>query len=327
MDRRSFISASAGSVVAISLGTFAQGTTNPVVGFLCGESAARWVRLVTAFRQGLSEGGYVEGKNAVIEFRWAEGHDERLPELANDLVRRHVAVLVATGGANPVLAAKAATSTIPIVFTLGSDPVKLGIISSFGRPAGNITGIGFNTGQLTEKRLQLLHELAPKARVIALIVAPDNPTHETQIRLVLEAARALGLEVHVLKARTEPEIDAAFATLVQLRVGALLVGNDGFFFDRRDQFAALASRHSIPACFDLREHVEAGGLMSYGANLGDVYRQAGIYTARILGGARPAHLPVLQASKVELVVNMKTAKALGLSLPPSFKITAEAYIS
>ena len=326
MDRRAFIRSSAGTLALASFASRAQ-SGNPTIGFLCGESPARWGRLVAAFRQGLTETGYAEGRNVGIEFRWADGQDERLPELATDLVRRRVAVLVATGGPNPALAAKAATSTIPTVFTLGGDPVKLGLVASLGRPGGNITGVGFNTAQLSEKRLQLLHELVPRATVIAVLVAPDNPNAESVARQTNDAARSLGLRIQVLKARTEQEIDAAFAALVQLRAGALFVAPDGFFYDRREQIAALAARNSVAACYDLREFVEVGGLVSYGSNLSDVYRQAGIYTARILNGAKPADLPILQVSKVELVLNLKTANALGLTLPQSVRMRADELIS
>ena len=322
MKRRSFIGHIAGGLVVAPLAARAQIATKPVVGFLCGESPARWVRLVAAFGQGLSETGYVDGRNVSIDFRWAEGQDERLPALAADLVRRQVAVLVATGGANPVLAAKAATSTIPIVFTLGGDPIKLGVVSSLGRPGGNITGSWFRTADVTEKRLQLLHELVPKVSVVALLVASDNPSAEGVARQVQKAARSLGFRIYVLKARTEQEIDAAFASLVQLRAGALFVGSDGFFFDRRAQFAALATRYAVPACYDLREFVEAGGLMSYGANLPEIYREAGVYTGRILNGAKPADLPILQPTRIDLVINLKTAKALGLTIPQSLQLRA-----
>ena len=317
MDRRAFLLGTTGSILSLPLSLRAQSPVSATIGFLCGESPARWTGLVAAFRQGLTETGYVEGRNVRIEYRWAEGQDERLPGLADELVRRPVAVLVATGGANPAVAAKAATATIPTVFTLGGDPVRLGLVASLARPGGNVTGIGFNTGQLTEKRLQILHELAPKATVIAVLVASDNPAAESQVRRAQDAARSLGLQLSVLQAKTEREIDAAFAALAKQRVRALLVGNDGFFFARREQFASLCTQNSVAACFDLREHVEAGGLVSYGANLSDVYRQAGIYTGRILNGVKPADLPILQASKFELVVNRKTANTLGLTIPAS----------
>lgn len=326
MDRRKFVGSITGCLVARSRLAIAQKATSAVVGFLCGGSPSRWVRLVAAFRQGLNETGYFEGKNIDIEFRWAEGQDERLPALAADLVRRQVAVLVATGGPNPALAAKSATSTIPIVFTLGADPVKLGLVDSLGRPGGNITGIGFTTDDVNGKRLQLLYEMVPKVTSIAVLVASDNPNSESIVRQSHDAARTLGLQVHVLKARTEREIDAAFAALAQLSAGALFVGSDGFFFDRRSQMTALAARHAVPASYELREFVEAGGLMSYGANLSEVYRQAGLYAGKILSGTKPADLPILQPTKVELTINLKTAKALGLTITRSLQLRADELI-
>jgi len=295
----------------------AQQSASRVIGFLCIASAGQWAPLVAAFRQGLAETGYVEGKNVGIDFRWAEGHADRLPALAADLVRRRVAVVVATGGPNPALAAKAATSTVPIVFTLGADPVNLGLVANIGRPGGNITGVTFITGPLHAKRLQLLHEVVPKAGVIALLVNPDNPLAGSNARAMQDAARSLGRQTRILKARTVQEIDAAFVTLAQLRAGALLVASDGLFFDQRAQVVALATRHGVPASYELREFVAAGGLMSYGASLSEVYRQTGIYTGKILNGARPADLPVLQPTTLEFVVNLKTANALGLTIPPS----------
>jgi putative ABC transport system substrate-binding protein len=326
MERRAFLRTISSGLIPLPILARAQSATKPVIGFLCGESPDRWVRLVAAFGQGLKETGYVEGSNVTIDFRWAEGRDERLPAMAADLVRRQVAVLVATGGGNPVLAAKAATSTIPIVFTLGGDPVKLGVVTSLGRPGGNITGSWFRTADVTEKRLQLLHDLVPRASVVAMLMAPDNPSAEGVARQAQAAAHSLGLEIHVMKARTEKEIDAAFASLAQLRAGALLIGPDGFFFDRRAQITALAKRYAVPACYDLREFVEAGGLMSYGAYLPEVYREAGVYTGRILNGAKPADLPILQPSRVDLVINLKTAKMLGLTIPQSIQMRADELI-
>ena len=298
----------------------------PSVGFLCLGSREDWGRLVTAFRQGLNELGFVEGKNVGIEFRWAEGRRERLAALADELVHRPVTVLVATGGPSATLAAKAATSTIPIVFTLGADPVKLGVVRSLGRPGSNITGVTFITAQLNAKRVELLHELAPKAGVVAVLVNPDNPNAEVVAQQTQEAARSLGQRVQFVHARTESEIDTAFATLASLGAGALFVGSDGFFYDRRDQFGQLAVRYAVPTSFESRDFVVAGGLMSYGASISEAYRQAGIHTGRILIGANPADLPVLQPNKVELVINLKTAKALGLTITQPLLLRADEII-
>jgi putative tryptophan/tyrosine transport system substrate-binding protein len=291
--------------------------------FLSLASPAPWTPYVAGFRQGLNEAGYVEGKNVAIEFRWAEGHHDRLPALAADLVSRHVAVLVATGGVVPGRAAKAATSTIPIVVTGASDLAGSGIVASLGRPGGNVTGVSVFSGELMAKRLELLHELVPKATVIAVLVNPDNASAESYARDVQEATRSLGQQLHVLKARTEQEIDAAFAILVQLRAHALVVAPDAFFNVRREQIVGLAARHAVPAIFDFHEFVIAGGLMSYGASLSEAYRQAGIYTGKILDGAKPGDLPVMQPTKVELVINLKTAKALGIIIPQSLLLRAE----
>lgn len=326
MKRRSVLAMFGGAAMAVTLGARAQKTVIPVVGFLCSETPAQWARLVEAFRQGLSETGYVEGKNVQIEFRWAEGEDDRLPALAVDLVRRRVAVLVTTGGPRPALAAKAATSTVPIVFTLGADPVKLGVVAALGRPGANITGVTFISGQLNAKRIEQLHEVVPHARLIALLVNPDNPNSEPVTSQAQEAARSLGKQTHILRAHSEQEIDAAFAALVQLRAGALFVASDAYFYGRREQFGALIRRYAMPTSFELREYVAAGGLMSYGASLSEVYRQAGVYVGRILDGAKPADLPVLLPTKVELVINLKTAKALGLAIPQSLLVRADEVI-
>ena len=325
MDRRSFI-ATIGGLVTTSRDAFAQKRGPALVGFLCGESPQRWVRLVDAFRRGLGETGYTEDKNLSIDYRWAEGQDERLPALARDLVRRPVDVLVSTGGPNPALAAKAATSTIPIVFTLGADPVRLGLVSSLGRPGGNITGVGFSTAAVNEKRVQLLFEMVPKATVIGVLVASDNPVAEATIKQVEAATRVLGPRTYVLRARTERELDVAFTDFARARISALFVGSDGFFYDRRAQITALAARFGIAACYELREYVEAGGLMSYGADLSEVYRLAGVYTGRILGGVKPAELPVLQPTKLELALNLPTARALGLNLPQPLQLRADVLI-
>ena len=291
MDRRTFIGGVASGLLAVPLTARAQKLAIPVIGFLSAASPAQWTPFVAAFRHGLNEAGFAEGKNVAIEFRWAEGHYDRMPALAADLVRRQVAILVATGGAESVLAAKAATSTIPIVFTLGSDPVELGAVASLSRPGGNTTGVSIVTTELGAKRLELLHELVPNVTVIALVVNADNPLAESAAKAAQEAARSFGLQLHVLRAHTEHDIDAAFATLVQLRAGALVVAADAFFTARREQFGALEAHYAVPAIHEWREFVTAGGLMSYGSSLSEAYRQAGIYTGKILNGTKAADLP------------------------------------
>jgi putative ABC transport system substrate-binding protein len=323
MDRRTFIGTLTGSLLVASHAARAQKSAVPMIGFLCLGSPAQWAAFVAAFRTGLKETGYVEGQNVAIEYRWAEGQVDRLPALAAELVRRNAAVLVATGGSSVALAAQKATATIPVVFTLGGDPVKYGLVATLARPGANITGVTFLTTQLHAKRVELLHELVPKANVIAVLVNPENANAESAVMQAQEAARLLGQQVHVLQARTEREIDAAFAAVSQFRAGALFVASDGFFLYRREQFGAWAAHHAVPSSFELREFVAAGGLMSYGASLGEVYRQAGIYTGKILDGARAADLPILQPTKVELVINTRTAKALGLTIPQSLRVQAE----
>jgi putative ABC transport system substrate-binding protein len=314
MDRRTFIGCAAGSLVATFDGR-AQNLPYPVIGFLCGQSPGPWAPYIAAFRSGLSETGYVEGKNVAIEFRWAEGRYDQIPKLAADLVRRQVAVLVAAGGG--AREAMKATTTIPIVFTTGNDPVETGVVCSLAHPCGNATGVSFVTAELAAKRLEFLHHLAPNAIVVAMLMNPGTPKPEVRERNVQEAARALGLQLRILKARTEAEIDAAFETLTQLRAGALVVDSDPFFNNRRDQVVALAARHAVPAIYDARAIVAAGGLMSYGGSIPEVYRLAGIYTGKILNGAKPSDLPIMQPTKVELVINLKTAKSLGLTVPQS----------
>jgi putative tryptophan/tyrosine transport system substrate-binding protein len=324
MRRRKFIARLGGVALAWSFGVRAQKSAIPVIGFLGSASPAQWASFVAAFRKGLNETGYVEGKNVAIEFRWAEGHYDRVPALAADLVGRQVAVIFATGAGGAAQAAKAATSTIPIVFT-GGDGVNAGLVASLSHPGGNVTGINFFTNELMPKRLQLLHELVPNATVVAFIRNPSDPTGtgESRARSVQETARTLGLQLRLLRAANGQEIDAAFATFAQLRPGALLVDSDLFFNARREQFVSLAARYAVPTIYDVRDYVAAGGLMSYGASIAEAYRQAGVYAGRILNGAKPADLPVLQSTTFELVINAKTAKALGLTVPQSLLLRAE----
>jgi putative ABC transport system substrate-binding protein len=303
----------------------AQQKAMPVVGFLAAVAPSDLDAFMPAFHQGLSESGYVEGQNLAMEYRWAGGHYDRLPALAADLVGRKVDVMVAIS-VLPTRAAKSATSTIPIVFTSVSDPVGLGLVASLARPGGNLTGFSSLSTELSPKRLELLSELVPQAGVIALLVNPNNANAEPVIRDVQEAARAKGVQVPILKAVTEDEIDAAFTSLVELHAGALFVGGDPFFFSRREQLLGLASRHAVPAIYIWREFAAAGGLISYGVRVTDTFRQAGSYTGKILKGAKPADLPVQQPTTFDLVVNLKTAKELGLTVPPSILARADEVI-
>jgi putative tryptophan/tyrosine transport system substrate-binding protein len=303
----------------------AQQKAMPVIGFLGSASPGRNPALIAAFHQGLSETGYVEGQNLAIEFRWAENHYDRLPALAADLVARKVDLIAAFGGIPAALAAKSATSTIPIVFSVG-DPVDLGLVASLARPGGNLTGVSFMAPELSPKRLELLSELVPRVGVIALLVNPNNSNTERIIGDMQEAARTKGVQLHILKASTESEIDAAFATLVQLHAGALVVGGDPFFASRRGQLVALAARHVVPASYEWRESVVAGGLMSYGPSRTGTWRLMGIYAGKILKGAKPADLPVQQPTAFELIINLNTANALGLTVPPSILTRADEVI-
>ena len=297
-----------------------------MIGFLSSRLPAESVHLVTAFRQGLAEAGYVEGKNVVIEYRWAEGKYERLPMLAADLVGRRVAVISTAGGSVSALAAKAATATIPVVFLSGGDLVKLGLVSNLRRPGGNVTGVSQFAALLAPKRLELLREVIPKVAIIAMLVNPNNPNIEFELTHVREAARTLEVKLNVISASSVSEIDAAFATLVRQNIGALSVTADPFLDGRRTQIAALALRHAIPAIYGVRDSAVAGGLMSYGPDFADTYRQAGIYTGQILKGANPGDLPVMQPSKFQFVVNLITAKALGITFPQSVLVRANEVI-
>jgi putative ABC transport system substrate-binding protein len=314
MKRREFISI-LGGAAAWPLAARAQQPEIPVVGFLGTTSASEWDQLIAAFRSGLHDAGYLERGNVAVEYRWANGQFERLPALTADLIDRHAGVIVTAGSANSAQAAKAATTTIPIVFVIGTDRVKLGLVASFNRPGGNITGVTWLAAALGAKHLELVRELVPNVGVIAMLANPNNPVSESELEEVQEAARALGQQVLGLHAGSQKEIDSAFATLVQGRAGALIVSSDSVFFSQRDQVVALAARHAVPAIYPVHEYAAAGGLMSYGSRLADAYRQVGTYTGRILRGEKPADLPVQQATKVELTLNLKTAKLLGITVP------------
>ena len=326
MKRRAFIGL-LGGAAAWPLAAGAQQLPLPVVGFVDGGSADGSARFVTAFRKGLSETGSVEGQNVTVEYHWLEGQFDRLPSLMADLVRRRVAVIATPANTFASLAAKAATATIPIIFAVGEDPVKLGLVASLARPGGNATGVNLFTQEVLAKRLGLLHDLVPKAVRIALLVNPANvPVAEATLREIPEAARAIGLQIQVLNASTIREIEAAFAALVRDRADALFVAADIFFISRRVQLVTLATRHGIPASYPLREAVEVGGLMSYAADRAEMFRQVGDYTGRMLKGVKPADLPVLQMTKFEFVLNLQTARALGLEVPNALQLLADEVI-
>ena len=325
MKRREFISLLGGAAAGWPREAYAQQTGKlPTIGFLGTDSAELWAARLRAFRKALSESGYDEGRNLTIEYRWAHGQYDRLATLAADLVQRQVTVIVANGPAT--MAAKAATTAIPIVFFVGFDPVKLGLVASLNRPGGNLTGVSNLSAELAPKRLALLHELVPKATIIALLVNPTNPNAETLSRDVQAAAGARGLTLHVLHASSERDFDTAFATLLQQRVGALVIGTDGFFVAQSQRLAALTVRHAVPAIFQTHEFAATGGLISYGGSDMDGNRLLGLYTGRILKGEKPVDLPVQQSTKVDLVINLKTAKTLGLTVPLIMQMTADEVI-
>ena len=315
MRRRDFITLACGAATAWPMAVRAQPSTLPVIGFLHSATASAYARMTAALRKSLNDAGYIEGQNVAIEYRWAEGQFDRLPDLAADLVRHQVSVIFAGGGVDPSLAAKAATSKIPIVFANGTDPVEAGLVGSLDHPGANVTGITFLLNTLGPKELEVLHELVPKAALVAALINPKSSTAASQLKDLQDTARAFGQQLSILRASTQSDIEAVVSSLAQRQVGGLVIGADAFFFSRRDQFVSLATRYSIPAVYPWREAVVTGGLASYGSSITDAYRLAGIYIGRILKGDKPANLPVQRSTKTELVINLKTAKALGITVP------------
>ena len=326
MRRREFITLLSGAAATWPVAVRAQQPALPVVGLLSIGDPIGYAPIAAAFRQGLSESGYVEARNVAIEYRWAEHQNHRLPGLAADLVRRQVTVIATIGGTPATLAAKAATTTIPIVFYSAFDPIKVGLVTSLNRPGGNVTGVTSLGVEVGPKRLELMHELAPGITSIVLLVNPTSPVAETQSMELLDVARNLGLQLQVLRASSEREFETAFTTLMQQRAGALVIGNDGFFYSRRKQLIDLAERHAIASIFPWRDAVTEGALMSYGGSLADAHRQVGLYTARILNGDKASDLPIIQATKLELIINLKTAKTLHLTVPQTLLVSADELI-
>jgi len=325
MNRREFITL-VGGAAAWPLVARAQQSAMPVIGYLYAGSSAPVASLIAVFRDGLAENGYIEGRNVMIEYRYADGRYDRLPDLAADLVRRHVAVIVTPPSTAAALAAKGATRTIPIVFAVTDDPAKLGLVASLSRPGGNATGVNFLVAELVAKRLALLRELVPAAVRVVVLVNPDNANTESVTKDLKQAAPALDMRIDVIHARDSREIEAAFAALVRTKADALLVGPDSVFQNRRVQLATLAARHAVPTVFPVREFVEVGGVMSYGTSLANAYRQLGVYTGRILKGTKPGELPVVQSTKFELLINLPTARALGIDIPPTLLARADEVI-
>jgi putative tryptophan/tyrosine transport system substrate-binding protein len=327
IGRRKFLATLGGAVAAWPLAAHGEKAKRPVIGFLNAASAGPYAHFVSAFQRGLGETGYVEGHNVDIEYRWAEGHNDRLPGLAAGLVRRQVSVIAVPGSTPGALAAKAATTTIPIVFGIGADPVSVGLVNSLGHPGGNVTGVTLLAVELGPKHLELLHELVPTATIMGVLINPTSPAMSATTSRELQAASdKLGLRVHLLRASTDGDFDPVFATLAQLRAGGLVIGSDSFFTSRLQRLAELSARHSIPAVYWSREYVAVGGLLSYGTSYVESYRQAGVYVGRILNGEKPSELPVEQASRIELYINLKAARALGLIVPPTLLARADEVI-